>query len=60
MTSDMIWTGLSLLALLGWPFVALLDVLQRPDRTPAPFQVLDPVQTGYTAGVPYVTGRTAR
>lgn len=54
--SDMIWTGLSLAALLGWPLVALLDVLRRPDRAPAPFQVLAPVQTGYTGGVPYVTG----
>lgn len=55
--SDMIWTGLSLLALLGWPLVILLDVLRRPDRAPAPFQVPAPVQTGYTGnGVPYVQG----
>lgn len=53
--SDMIWTGLTLVALFGWPLVAVVDVLRRPDRAPAPFQVLDPVQTGHTGnGVPYV------
>ncbi len=55
--SDILWTGAAMLALLSWPLVPLLDTLRRPDRTPAPFQVPDPVQTGYTGeGVPYVTG----
>ncbi len=53
--SDLIWTGLALVALLGWPLLPLLDVLRRPDRAPAPYQVPAPVQTGYTGnGVPYI------
>ena len=56
--SDLIWTGLALVALLGWPLLPLLDTLRRPDRAPAPFQVPVPVQTGYTgSGVPYVHGK---
>ena len=54
--SDLIWMGLSLVALLSWPLIPLFDVLRRPDRQPAPFQVLAPVQTGCTRGVPYVVG----
>jgi hypothetical protein len=54
---DIVLTGLTLVALFGWPLVAVVDVLRRPDRAPAPFQVLDPAQTGLTGpGVPYVTG----
>lgn len=53
--TDIVLTGLTLVALLGWPLVAVVDVLRRPDRVPAPFQVPAPVQTGYTGnGVPYV------
>lgn len=56
--SDLIWTGLALVALLGWPLFPLLDTLRRPDRAPAPFQVAAPVQTGCTdPGVPYVVGK---
>lgn len=55
--SDMIWTGAALVALLfAIPLTVLTDVLRRPDRAPAPFQVLAPMQTGCTGGVPYVHG----
>jgi hypothetical protein len=54
--SDLIWTGAAVLALLSWPLVPVLDALRRPDRAPAPFQVLAPVQTGCAGGVPYVIG----
>jgi hypothetical protein len=56
MTSDILWTGAAMLALLFWPLAPLLDALRRPDRAPAPFQVLAPVQTGYSGGAPYVKG----
>jgi hypothetical protein len=56
--TDIVLTGLTLVALLGWPLVAVVDVLRRPDRAPTPFQVLAPVQTGLTgSGVPYVVGK---
>lgn len=57
--TDIVLTGLSLVALLAaYPALVLTDVLRRPDRTPAPFQVLAPVQTGMTAtGVPWVAGK---
>jgi hypothetical protein len=55
--SDMIWTGAALVALLfAIPLTVLTDVLRRLDRAPASFQVLAPVQTGCTGGVPYVHG----
>ncbi len=55
--TDILWTGAALLALLvAYPVLVLTDALRRPDRAPAPFQVLHPVQTGYNSGVPYVTG----
>jgi hypothetical protein len=54
--SDILWTGAAMLALLSWPLAVLFDVLRRPDRAPAPFQVLAPVQTGHSGGVPYVHG----
>ncbi len=58
--TDIIWTGLSLVALLAaYPALVLADVLRRPDRTPPPFQVPAAVQTGTTGtGVPYVHGPT--
>jgi hypothetical protein len=55
--SDTLSTIAALLALIAaYPVLILADVLRRPDRAPAPFQVLAPVQTGYTGGTPYVVG----
>jgi hypothetical protein len=55
--TDILWTGAALVALIAaYPALILADVLRRPDRAPAPFQVLAPVQTGYTGGTPYVVG----
>lgn len=55
--TDMIWMGLSLVALLvGYPALILTDALRRSDPGPVSFQVLHPVQTGYTGRAPYVQG----
>lgn len=51
--TDMILTGASLVALLGWPLVALLDVLRHPVTPQGP----QPDRGAMTAqGVPYVRG----
>lgn len=52
--TDILWTAGSLVALLGWPLVILLDVLRHPVKPQGP----RPDRGAMTAdGVPYVVGR---
>lgn len=52
--TDILWTTGSLVALLGWPLVILLDVLRHPVPPSKP-RVDKGAMTA--DGVPYVVGR---